>query len=64
MRRAVATILAAGLAATALALPAAGSPGASGAATRSIKIGDNYFVRKGGATVTVARGTKVRWRFR
>lgn len=64
MRRAIATALVAALALAALALPAAGSPGARGAATRSVKIGDNYFVRKGGAKITVSRGTTVRWRFR
>jgi plastocyanin len=32
------------------------------AATKSIKIGDNYFVRDGGVpTVTVSKGTKVKW---
>jgi plastocyanin len=32
------------------------------AATKSVKIGDNYFVRKGSPpTVTVKRGTTVRW---
>jgi plastocyanin len=34
------------------------------AATRSIKVGDNYYVRSRGVpTVTVSKGTKVRWRF-
>ena len=34
------------------------------AATRSVKIGDDYFVRKGSApTVTVKKGTTVTWRF-
>ena len=34
------------------------------AATRSVKIGDDYFVRKGSVpTVTVKKGTKVTWRF-
>ena len=34
------------------------------AATRSVKVGDNYFVRKGSApTVTVSKGTKVTWRW-
>lgn len=32
--------------------------------TKSVKVGDNYFVRsKGVPTVTVKRGTKVTWRF-
>ena len=40
-----------------LALPAL-------AATRSVKVGDDYFVRKGSVpTVTVSKGTKVTWRF-
>jgi plastocyanin len=34
------------------------------AATRSIKVGDNYFVRASGVpTVTVKKGTTVSWRF-
>ena len=34
------------------------------AATRSVKIGDDYFVRKGSVpTVTVSKGTKVTWRW-
>jgi plastocyanin len=34
------------------------------AASRSIKVGDNYFVRSHGVpTVTVRKGTTVRWRF-
>jgi plastocyanin len=33
-------------------------------ATRSIKVGDNYFVRASGVpTVTVKKGSKVTWRF-
>jgi plastocyanin len=40
-----------------LALPAL-------AATRSVKVADDYFVRKGSApTVTVSKGTKVTWRW-
>jgi plastocyanin len=32
------------------------------AATRSVKIGDNYFVRDGGVpTVSVSKGTRVKW---
>ena len=35
------------------------------AATRSVKVGDDYFVRKGSVpTVTVKKGTKVTWRWR
>ena len=34
------------------------------AATRSVKVGDDYFVRKGSIpTVTVKKGTRVTWRF-
>ena len=34
------------------------------AATRTVKVGDDYFVRKGSVpTVTVTKGTKVTWRF-
>ena len=34
------------------------------AATRSVKVGDNYYVRSRGVpTVTVSHGTKVKWRF-
>ena len=34
------------------------------AASRSVKVGDNYYVRsKGVPTVTVSKGTKVKWRF-
>ena len=34
------------------------------AATRSVKVGDDYFVRKGSVpTVTVTKGTKVTWRW-
>jgi plastocyanin len=34
------------------------------AATRSVKIGDDYFVRKGSVpTVTVKKGTTVTWRW-
>ena len=34
------------------------------AATRTVKIGDDYFVRKGSVpTVTVSKGTKVTWRW-
>ena len=35
------------------------------AATRSIKVGDNYYVRSSGVpTVTVSKGTTVKWSFR
>jgi plastocyanin len=34
------------------------------AATRSVKVGDDYYVRKGSTpTVTVKKGTKVTWRW-
>lgn len=51
----VLTVIAA--ASAALAVPAL-------AATRSVKVGDDYFVRKGSAsTVTVKKGTTVTWRW-
>jgi plastocyanin len=54
-RLVLALVLAGVLAATALAIPAL-------AATRSVRVGDNYFVRSRGVpTVTVRRGTVVRW---
>jgi plastocyanin len=35
------------------------------AASRSVKVGDDYFIRKGSTpTVTVKKGTTVTWRFR
>ena len=34
------------------------------AATRSIKVGDNYYVRPSGVPkITVSKGTRVKWRF-
>jgi plastocyanin len=49
---------AAGIAVAATAVPAF-------AAVRTVKIGDNYFVRKGSPpTVTVKRGTTVKWVWR
>ena len=36
---------------------------AGAAAGKTIKVGDNYFVKSGGATVTVKRGTTVTWRW-
>jgi len=33
------------------------------AATKSITIGDDYFIKKGGGTVTVKKGTTVKWVF-
>jgi plastocyanin len=54
MRRRI-TLLAAAIAAIAVAVPAL-------AATKTVKIGDNYFVKSSGTpTVTVKRGTKVTW---
>jgi plastocyanin len=45
-----------------LALVVGVSPAA--AKTRNVKVGDDYFVRKGSIpTVTVKKGTKVTWRF-
>ena len=43
------------------AVPAASATGASSLAKR-VNVGDNYFVRPSGVpTVTVSKGTKVRW---
>jgi plastocyanin len=51
----VASVIA--VASAALAVPAL-------AASRSVKVADDYFVRKGSApTVTVKKGTKVTWRW-
>jgi plastocyanin len=48
-----------------LALFAAAGGQALGRTTRSVKVGDDYFVRKGNPpTVTVAKGTRVTWRWR
>jgi plastocyanin len=34
------------------------------AATKSVKVGDNYYVRPSGVPkITVSKGTKVKWRF-
>ena len=56
MRKLLALVLVAAASAV-LAVPAL-------AATRSVKIGDDYFVRKGSVpTVTVSKGTKVTWRW-
>jgi plastocyanin len=54
VRKLISVALVAGLLGPAVA-PAA-------AATKRVKVGDNYFVRDGGVpTVTVSKGTKVRW---
>jgi plastocyanin len=48
------------LALAACLLGAAAAPAV--AATKRVKVGDNYFVRDGGVpTVSVNKGTKVRW---
>ena len=55
MRRAPALALAA-------AATAALAVSAAAATTRSVKVGDNYFVKDGGSpTVTVKQNTRVRW---
>jgi plastocyanin len=61
VRRALpATLAIAAAAAVAIAVPG------SSATTKSVKIGDNYYVRDGKPfpTVTVKRNTRVRWNFR
>jgi plastocyanin len=56
MRKLLVAMLIAALSAV-LAVPAL-------AATRSVKVGDDYFVRKGSVpTVTVKKGTTVTWRW-
>lgn len=57
MRRILLAALAVLSVGSVLALPAL-------AATTSIKVGDDYFVKKGGATVTVKKGTTVTWAFK
>ena len=54
MKKLVVSFIAVATTAAVLAVPAL-------AGTSSIKIGDDYFVRKGGATVTVKKNTTVRW---
>ena len=57
MKRALAVMVACATCATLAAV-------ASSATTRSIKIGDNYFVRSSGVPViTVTRNTRVTWRW-
>ena len=59
MRRVVAVLIAGAAAFTAVAVPA------STATTRSIKIGDDYFVKDDASiTVTVSRNTRVKWLWR
>ena len=54
MRKVIVPVLVAGLLGTAVA-PAV-------AATKRVKVGDNFFVRDGGVpTVSVNKGTRVRW---
>jgi len=59
MRRALPAVAVAAVAFAALAAPA------STATTRSVKVGDNYFVRDGSSpTVAVSRDTRVKWLWR
>jgi plastocyanin len=52
------------LVATMIAAVSAVLAGPALAATRTVKVGDDYYVRKGSVpTVTVKKGTKVSWRF-
>ena len=58
MKRKILSLAAAGAAAAALAVPAL-------AATKTVKVGDDYFVRAGSKpTVTVTKGTTVKWVWR
>ena len=52
----------AALAAVALVAAVAALPAL--AATRSVTVGDDYFIKPGGGTVSVKKGTTVRWVFR
>jgi plastocyanin len=48
----------------AAAVAAAFASQALAAGTKSVKVGDNYYVRPSGVpTVTVSKGTTVRWKF-
>ena len=49
---------------TALAACALAALAATAVAAKSVKVGDNYYVRSSGVPkVTVSKGTTVRWRF-
>jgi plastocyanin len=50
-------------AAVGIALGAVSGGSAFAGAAKTIKVGDNYFVKPGGATITVRRGTTVTWRW-
>ena len=55
-------LLVAAVATAIVAVPASNATTAKSAATTSVKIGDNYFVRSSGVpTVTVSKGSSVRW---
>jgi len=53
----------AGLSVLVMATTAGGllASAASAGSSKSVRVGDNYFVRPGGATVSVRRGTIVTW---
>jgi plastocyanin len=55
-RKRLVSLLLAVVVAAALAIPAL-------AATRTVRVGDDYFVSRSTHTVTVKRGTIVRWRW-
>jgi len=57
MRRSLVLLTAAAIAAAAVAVPAL-------AATKSVKVGDNYYVRSSGVpTITVKKNDTVKWNF-
>jgi plastocyanin len=58
----VLALVLAAVATASVAVPAMSSPTATSAATTTVKIGDNYFVRPSGVpVVTISKGSKVRW---
>src|SRR3954447_18607035 len=50
-------------AAVGVALGAVSGGSALAGGGKTLKVGDDYFVKPGGATVTVKRGTTVTWRW-
>jgi plastocyanin len=63
MRKIIVLALLSAVVATAVvAVPAMSAPTAKSAATTTVKVGDNYFVRASGVpTVKVSKGSTVKW---